>query len=87
MEQYANREISQAEYQQRLLDLEREFLAKRLMINGWTEEQLAKLKEQGLQKQIADREKEEKTAEEKEKDRLKKGHKFLWILEKELEQS
>ena len=72
MEQYANREISQAEYQQRLLDLEREFLAKRLMINGWTEEQLAKLKEQGLQKQIADREKEEKTAEEKEKDRLKK---------------
>ena len=65
MEQYANREISQAEYQQRLLDLEREFLAKRLMINGWTEEQLAKLKEQGLQKQIADREKEEKTAEEK----------------------
>ena len=73
MEQYANREISQAEYQQRLLDLEREFLAKRLMINGWTEEQLAKLKEQGLQKQIADREKEEKTAEEKgQKDKTEK---------------
>lgn len=72
MEQYANREISQAEYQQRLLDLEREFLAERLMINGWTEEQIAKLKEKSLQEQIADREKEEKTAEEKEKDRLKK---------------
>ena len=72
MEQYANREISQAEYQQRLLDLEREFLAERLMINGWTEEQIAKLKEKSLQKQIADREKEEEDAEKKEKERLQK---------------
>ena len=40
------------------------------MINGWTEEQIAKLKEKSLQKQIADREKEEEDAEKKEKERL-----------------
>lgn len=77
MEQYANNEISQADYQQRLLDLEREFLAERLMINGWTEEQIAKLKEEKLSKQIADRDKAEKTAEQKEMERLEKRRKLF----------
>lgn len=57
MEKYANSQITQEEYQQGLLELEQQFLDEKLRINGLTEEQITKLKEQQLNKQISANEK------------------------------
>lgn len=67
LEQYAAQQITQEEYQQGLLDLEQQFLDEKLRINGLTEEQITKLKEQQLNKQISDQEKSLKKQEERQK--------------------
>lgn len=67
MEKYADSQITQEEYQQGLLELEQQFLDEKLRINGLTEEQITKLKEQQLNKQISDQEKSLKKQEERQK--------------------
>lgn len=64
LEQYADKQITQEEYQQGLLALEQQFLDEKLRINGLTEEQITKLKEQQLQKQISANEKAQKKQNE-----------------------
>lgn len=67
LQQYADKQITQEEYQQGLLDLEQQFLEEKLRITGLTEEQITQLKEQQLNKQIATQEKALKKQEDTQK--------------------
>lgn len=67
LQQYADRQITQQEFQQGLIDLEQQFLDEKLQITTLTEEQITKLKEQQLNKQIAAQEKALKKQEDRQK--------------------
>lgn len=66
-EQYADKLLTQEEYQQSLIDLEQQFLDEKLRINGLSEEQITKIKAQQLQKQISDQDKSLKKQEDRQK--------------------
>lgn len=53
LERYADNQITQEEYQNSLLELEQQYLDEKLRINGLSEEQITKLKEQQLNARIA----------------------------------
>ncbi|MDR1716321.1 MAG: phage tail tape measure protein [Prevotella sp.] len=64
MDKYANRLISEQEYQDKLLAIEQEALAKKLRINGLSESQIQQLRKESLGKQISENEKAQRKAEE-----------------------
>lgn len=68
LEQFADQKITQEEYQQQLLELEQQFLDEKLRINGLSEAQITKLREQQLNKRIEI----DNKASEKEKNSIKK---------------
>lgn len=67
LEQYADKQLTQEEYQQTLIDLEQQFLDEKMRINGLSEEQITKIKEQQLNKQVAANEKALKKQEDAQK--------------------
>lgn len=67
LEQYADKQLTQEEYQQSLIDLEQQFLDEKLRINNLSEEQITKIKAQQLQKQISDQDKSLKKQEDRQK--------------------
>lgn len=67
LEQYADRQLTQEEYQQALIDLEQQFLDEKLRINGISEDQITKLKSQQLQKQVTEQDKSLKKQEDRQK--------------------
>lgn len=68
LEKFADQQLTQEEYQNQLLELEQRFLDEKLRINGLSEEQITKLREQQMNKRI---EIDKKTSE-KEQNSLKK---------------
>lgn len=74
LEQYADQQITQEEYQQSMIELEQQFLDEKLRINGLTEEQITKLKEEQLKKRISDF---QKTEQKEQAELEKRTRKFL----------
>lgn len=73
LERYADNQITQEEYQNSLLELEQQYLDEKLRINGLSEEQITKLKEQQLNARIAISDK----AHQKEKKQLEQRSKMF----------
>ena len=67
LEQLAERAITQEEYNNTLLELEQRFLDEKMRVTGLSEEQITKLKEQQLNKQIANQNAALKKQEEQQK--------------------
>ncbi len=64
MDKYASKLISEQEYQDKLLAIEQDALAKKLRINGLSESQIQQLRKQSLTKQISENEKAQQKAQE-----------------------
>lgn len=77
LEKFADQQLTQEEYQNQLLELEQHFLDEKLRINGLSEEQITKLREQQMNKRI---EIDKKTSE-KEQNSLKKRTQMMLDLQ------